>query len=76
MSHRQEIEAILKQVELWPAGDKRELVEKLAQQGDVGPQARPRRSLGELYGIANPTGKPISDKELDDARFEALREKL
>jgi hypothetical protein len=34
-----------------------------------------RPSLGELQGIANPTGRTFTDGEIDELRFAALKEK-
>jgi hypothetical protein len=78
MSHRQEIEAILKQVELWPSEEKRELVDKLLRQqrASTAPTtSRPKESLSSLLGIANPTGRQYTDEEIDEMRFQALKEK-
>ena len=79
MTHRSEINAILKQVEPWAAEEKRYLVEKLAQQATndapapLNPGSRP--SLGDLLGIGNPTRQQLTDQEVDNLRYEALREK-
>ena len=74
MSHRPEIDSILKQVEGWPAEEKRALALQLLRTKSVEQQAK-RPSLGNLIGIANPTGRLITDEELDEVRYQALKEK-
>jgi hypothetical protein len=32
-------------------------------------------SLGELQGVANPTGRTFTDEEIDELRFAVLKEK-
>ena len=72
--------AILKQVELWPAEERRWLAEKLAETdhapippGPTGPTPLEQRgSLSSLIGIANPTGKQYSDGDIDRIRTEAM----
>ena len=74
MSHRQEIDAILKQVEPWPADEKRELVAKLLRQQQPA-RSGPRQSLSSIVGMANPTGRQYTDEEIDEMRYQALKEK-
>lgn len=81
MSQRPEISSILMQVENWPREDRQALAMELLRAPsatampatDVAKQRRP--SLGDLIGIANPTGRTFTDEEVDDLRFQALEEK-
>lgn len=84
MTHASELAAILKQVEPWTAEEKHWLAEKLSAQAALSREQPPlriplppekRRSFGELRGIANPSRIAFTDQEIDDLRFDALKEK-
>jgi hypothetical protein len=81
MSHRSEINSILKQVEEWTAEDRRALASELLRRGDSSTASiastgtvSQRPSLGALLGIANPQGRALADEGLDGVRFQALKE--
>jgi hypothetical protein len=76
MKHWPEIKAIVRQIESWPIEDKRELVKRLLEQRPSDESAVNRPSLGELLGIGNPTGRHLTDVEVDELRYQALKEKL
>jgi hypothetical protein len=75
MSHRHEINSILKQVQGWPAEEREALAMELLRSAPSAAGER-RPSLGALLGIANPTGRAFTDEEVDDLRFQALKEKF
>lgn len=74
MSHRHEFNSILKQVQGWAPQEREALAMELLRSAPFAP-GQPRPSLGALIGVANPTGRTFTEEEVDELRFQALKEK-
>jgi len=73
MEHSDEIRAILKQVELWPPEELGRLARAVSAQAERrrGGADEARPSLGDLAGIANPSGRTYTDADVERLRHEA-----
>ena len=65
MSHRHEIDSILKRVETWPPEDRRALAIELLQRSTTGATLPPRDTLSQARAIAGSrTGPAPTDEEV------------
>ncbi len=66
MSHRPEINSILKQVEAWPPEDRQALASELLQGAGMGPVPPPRDTLSLARAVAaSVTRPPPTDEEVE-----------